>query len=558
MPTIGSMMRQTNTILRMANKPTWATKTSSYNSTFGTSSLGQTSTLFGSGTLSVNTDYISSVLSSRTSLNSILSDYSAGKSAFQSEFKEKMSSLGKAANSLKNFSQTNASAGSKTAAAKQNKSATDAANSISSFMSQKTNASATVRRELNDHLSTVKNFANNASSLGADGKKNAQSALGRIQNIMENHTGVTQKQALAAKDDAHTVNALTDNYQSIHNRITGNAAQSVINLQSIVDEYKETGAVSSAKSLTDSANAIKGAAGEVESFYNAVDSLQGFTASYNMDAGRSSELTNAMENIQSMAASQGVSRDTLSSIGSAVDTISKLASGEDVSHEALDAAMSSLSNFLTEYKSALQPDEATLNSWKESASTISGIANETATPYEELSTLQSTVNVQDGKTEDATTNAIESGIKERLTNVKDFVKEFNSTMDYLNENKDISARFSSLASSFNDNSYFRGSLDKVGISVGKDGTLSVDEAKLTKALTDNPSSVDAVLGKDGLAGRLDRKINMANQQVDKLFPSVTNFVGSNSISATKSMYSAHTLGMMSNYNNAGNLLTMFS
>ena len=114
------------------------------------------------------------------------------------------------------------------------------------------------------------------------------------------------------------------------------------------------------------------------------------------------------------------------------------------------------------------------------------------------------------------------------------------TVSFLKDNKDVSNRVSALSNSFNDAGYFAGSLSKVGVTVKSTGELSVDTERLTKALKDDPKSVENILGKDGFAGRTEKKVENAQRQSDKMFPSVSSMMGS-SVSDAKRMYSANTV-----------------
>jgi flagellar hook-associated protein 2 len=52
-------------------------------------------------------------------------------------------------------------------------------------------------------------------------------------------------------------------------------------------------------------------------------------------------------------------------------------------------------------------------------------------------------------------------------------------------------------------------LSQIGVSFQKDGTLAVDDTKLTKALNDNPTAVAQLFGGDGTTGGVGRAINDA-------------------------------------------------
>ena len=137
--------------------------------------------------------------------------------------------------------------------------------------------------------------------------------------------------------------------------------------------------------------------------------------------------------------------------------------------------------------------------------------------------------------------------------IRGFVKEFNSTMTYLNEERGTSGQMSALASSFGDNEGLSDSLQRIGISVDSEGSLSVDEEKLAESLTEDRSSVDAALGSEGLAGRMERKVDMASQRADQLFPSVTDALGGKPANPEKSMYGGNSLHASNAYEDIGSL-----
>ena len=140
--------------------------------------------------------------------------------------------------------------------------------------------------------------------------------------------------------------------------------------------------------------------------------------------------------------------------------------------------------------------------------------------------------------------------------VQDFAKAYNETISFLKDNKDVSKRVAALGNSFNDASYFAKSLSAAGVSVKSNGELSVDTERLTKALKENPSSVEAALGKGGFADRTAGKAENAQRQSDKMFPSVSSMLGS-SVSDAKRMYSANTVGRSMSYENIGTFLNMY-
>lgn len=151
----------------------------------------------------------------------------------------------------------------------------------------------------------------------------------------------------------------------------------------------------------------------------------------------------------------------------------------------------------------------------------------------------------------------DGNVKEDMEAIQGFVKEYNSTVSYFNEGREVSGRFSALASSFNDSGTFPGSLDKIGISVNSDGQLSVDSSKLAESLTDNPTGVSEALGAEGLAGRVERKVEMASGQTEKLFPPPTEALGGGVSSSVKSMYGSDSSVASNAYSDVGSIYQNF-
>lgn len=232
----------------------------------------------------------------------------------------------------------------------------------------------------------------------------------------------------------------------------------------------------------------------------------------------------------------------LSSSNSAWSNITS-AAGSGLSYaSAVASNRTSLSSLLSEY------DETKKKFTTEYDSAMGDLAKA-------AKTLKNTnFNVSEGGEADA--DKIEENTKAAVGAVQDFAKKYNETVSFLKDNKDVSNRVSALSNSFNDAGYFASSLSKVGVTVKSTGELSVDTDRLTKALKNDPKSVENILGKDGFAGRTEKKTENAQRQSDKMFPSVSSMMGS-SVSDAKRMYSANTVNRSMGYESVGSLLNMY-
>ena len=155
-----------------------------------------------------------------------------------------------------------------------------------------------------------------------------------------------------------------------------------------------------------------------------------------------------------------------------------------------------------------------------------------------------------GKIDEETSSNI-AGV---VDTVSKFVDKFNSANSFLNNLSDTSTKLSNLANNFSDAKYFSRSLNTVGITVGSEGQLKLDKDMLTSALKENPSSVESVLGKNGLAGRTESKIQAAKMQQSTLFPTAAQMMGTSDINTT---YSARATTAQLGYSMVGNLLNMY-
>lgn len=149
----------------------------------------------------------------------------------------------------------------------------------------------------------------------------------------------------------------------------------------------------------------------------------------------------------------------------------------------------------------------------------------------------------------------QKNVADVVKNVKEFVSAYNDTNGFFNNNREVSNRVAAMANSFGDNSYYANSLNSVGISVGKNGALSLDEGRLANALTNNNDSASYVL--DSLANRAADKTMKAAGQMDKLFPSISAMMGSD-YESTKQLYSPNTLVMTNRYESVGNMLNLLA
>jgi flagellar capping protein FliD len=164
---------------------------------------------------------------------------------------------------------------------------------------------------------------------------------------------------------------------------------------------------------------------------------------------------------------------------------------------------------------------------------------------------QKTVTAEDGTTSQKTEYS--KPMQAALDTIGKFVDNYNSAVDLLGEYSDVSKRISQLASVFGDTTARAENYAKIGLDVGKDGKLTINEEKLAKAIQDSPGRVENILGKDGLTGKAENHVNFAQGQEDKLFPSVDTMFGKQlkqaSVYSGSSLLQLHSIATMGNFVN---------
>ncbi len=211
------------------------------------------------------------------------------------------------------------------------------------------------------------------------------------------------------------------------------------------------------------------------------------------------------------------------------------------------SSLTSVMNSGAEYSNLLQEYDATKKKFNtEFSSDMSALSKAT-------DALKSANFNVVGKNDEETA----ANVKTVVDAVKDFADKYNTASSFLAGNSEVSGRIGSLADSFKDTKYFSQSLSAVGVSVNAStGKLSVDTDRLEKALKESPDQVENALGKSGLAGRTESKVDFAEGQKDKLFPTVNQMMGGDA-ETTKALYSGRAMSAQMNYINAGNLLNMY-
>ncbi|MBQ7478289.1 MAG: flagellar filament capping protein FliD, partial [Selenomonadaceae bacterium] len=172
-----------------------------------------------------------------------------------------------------------------------------------------------------------------------------------------------------------------------------------------------------------------------------------------------------------------------------------------------------------------------------------------------LTKTKTTTTDKDGKTTTTTKLNMSDDLKTAVKNVQNLVDKYNDAIDLFKGSESLSNRMKNMSTMFSDTTYRSENYASIGITVGKDGTLSVDEEKLADAIVASPDKVSRIIGKEGLAGKAESHMQIANAQQDKLFPSVSSMFGSQL--KTAQAYTGSGLLNMNHYTNVGNLFSMY-
>ena len=172
-----------------------------------------------------------------------------------------------------------------------------------------------------------------------------------------------------------------------------------------------------------------------------------------------------------------------------------------------------------------------------------------------LTKTKSTTTDEDGKSVTTTKLNMSDDLKTAVDNVKNLVSKYNDAVELFSGSSSLSNRMKNMSDMFADTTYRSGNYASVGITVGSDGSLSVDEEKLADAIVSSPDKVSRIVGKEGLAGKAESHAQMAESQKDKLFPSVSSMFGSQL--KTAQAYTGSGLLNMSHYTNVRNLFSMY-
>ena len=214
--------------------------------------------------------------------------------------------------------------------------------------------------------------------------------------------------------------------------------------------------------------------------------------------------------------------------------------------------ISGLSEFLSDYIDSKNQFESKLRSALKEA-------RQAATSMEAMQTAETHRKERATELKEAATEAIRSTLSkdDSVDKVENFAERYNNLAQFLEDNQNVSERTASLASKMNDVSRSIKKESALGVTADANGTIHVNAEKLKVNLKNRPNTLDYLLGKDGLAGRAKKSINLAAFNQNRLFPSVSSAMGRED-NPEKSMYSPKAVAAEDAFKDRGSMLNLYS
>lgn len=180
--------------------------------------------------------------------------------------------------------------------------------------------------------------------------------------------------------------------------------------------------------------------------------------------------------------------------------------------------VSSLSSQTYDYKSLQKQTQSLIDTYKKSNTSVKSLTSDSADFLKTYTSSMNTLNSSAAKLTNGGINktlyndegqVTDATVKDTMSLMKDMVADYNSTLKMLGGNEDRGRGVTKQIARMTDSPAARQGMEMVGVSMNKDGTLALDEAKLTSALkSENPLQVrlaaDIIGGSNGIAAGVQR------------------------------------------------------
>ena len=186
-----------------------------------------------------------------------------------------------------------------------------------------------------------------------------------------------------------------------------------------------------------------------------------------------SKKSSASDSINSLWSSTSTSN--LSSMGTVLSGLSTINSNVKNLLSSYDTTKETFQMEFDDAMSDLSKAASKMKSYDFSKAAAAGVGTSTTTVDEKTGETTTTVNRPEA-------------MKDALKTVQDLVDSYNSAIDFFNDNSEVSKRVSNMSKTFSDTTYRSALYDQVGITVGSDGKLTVNEDKLAAKIVEDPNS----------------------------------------------------------------------
>ncbi len=253
-----------------------------------------------------------------------------------------------------------------------------------------------------------------------------------------------------------------------------------------------TAGSSSGSSSSTASSALSAAAANVSSLSNLVSTFS--------SAHSGSTTNSAQDSIKKFW-----SNYTSSSSASSLTNLSTLSGITSSAASLVSSYNENKSTFMTQFSS-------TMSDLKHSASTVANMSYD--------------FTASDIQTSSNGSKTYSDSLKSAIGNVKQLVSDYNDALGLTSDYSSVGNRMKALSTTFADTTYRADTYKQLGITVDSTtGALSVDEDKLASALVENGDRVKNSLGTNGLAGKAENHVDLANSQQSNLFPSMQSMFG---------------------------------
>ena len=148
---------------------------------------------------------------------------------------------------------------------------------------------------------------------------------------------------------------------------------------------------------------------------------------------------------------------------------------------------------------------------------------------------------------------LNENITESFNDIKQLINSYNHTLNFFNQNKDLSIQNNNIYNSLKEITYPPIIYESIGINVDSSGKLQINKNELENAINNTPTKVNNIL--IGLISQTDNQLCIIDSQYNKLFPEISTMLGYE-MHAT-SFYTSGAYLRVAAYINLGNIVNFY-